>query len=53
MIASINMVVLETKSQKNEEHICKEKDSPKKKTTTNWTKEKKMKKIFVETIQQL
>ncbi len=46
----INMVVVATKSQKNEEQVFKEKEMLKNKTTIDWTKEEKMRKTFVETI---
>jgi hypothetical protein len=42
-----------TISQKNEEHVFKEREPLKNKIVANWIKEEKMKKTFVETIQQL
>ncbi len=49
-IISINMVIMATKSQKNEEQVFKEKEMLKNKSTIDWTKDEKMKKTFVETI---
>jgi hypothetical protein len=46
---SINMVIVATKNWKNEEQLFKEREPLNDKTTTNWTKEKKVKKTFVET----
>ncbi len=43
------MVIVATKNWKNEEQLFKEREPLNDKTTTNWTKEKKVKKTFVET----
>ncbi len=47
------MVVMVIRSQKIEEHVFKEKGLLKNKNVVDWIEEEKMRKTFVETIQQL
>ncbi len=52
--ASIDMVALVPKSQKNEEQVFKKREPlKKKKVIAYWTKEEKVKKTFMKIIQQL